>query len=88
MRKNNTQKIMSIEEQIKDLKEKKAKMVTDLHIKVGELVVKEWDSMDIENISYAVKNLKEEAKLLIEENSQDENKEVSNNEKEGNAVGQ
>lgn len=65
-RKSKAEKIISIEDQIKELQEKKTKMQNDLYTSIGKTLVNEWNINDEKEIIKVIKDLKEEAILLID----------------------
>jgi len=64
-KKNKTEKIKSIDEQIKELQEKKKLMIDQLYISVGKTIVSEWNSTNQEELENVIVELKEEAIRLL-----------------------
>lgn len=60
-KRNNTEKIQSIEEQIKELEKKKKSMIDQLHVSIGKAIVSEWGTTDQEEIIRVIIELKDEA---------------------------
>ncbi len=77
-RKSKAEKLLSIEDQIKELQEKKIKMEKNLYLLIGKLVVTEWGTNDEETLSFAIKELKESANTLFEDFEIKEDGEMQN----------
>lgn len=67
-RKNNTEKIKSIEEQIKELQEKKKNMLDQLHNSIGKMVVTEWGNTNQEDLERVISELRETAISKLNQN--------------------
>lgn len=66
-RKSKQEKIISIEDQIKELEEKKKQMQDDLFKLIGKNLINIWDCNDDKKLLYAIEKLKDEAKSIISE---------------------
>lgn len=66
-RKTKIEKINSLEEQIKELEQKKKKMLELLYIDIGRYVVTEWNSNDDKELKALIDHFKEEAIKIINE---------------------
>lgn len=66
-RKSKAEKIISIEDQIKELQEKKNKMQNDLYNSIGKTLVNEWGNSDEKKIINVIKTLKSEAAIILDE---------------------
>ncbi|MCM3405526.1 hypothetical protein [Cytobacillus oceanisediminis] len=67
-RKTKIEKINSLEEQIKELEQKKKEMLELLYIDIGRYVVTEWNSNDDKELKTLIDHFKEEAIKIINEN--------------------
>ncbi|NUH84740.1 hypothetical protein HUN92_13525 [Bacillus firmus] len=65
-RKTKIEKINTLEEQIKELEQKKKEMLEKLYIEVGKHVVNEWDCNDDKVLKKLVDHFKEDAQKLLD----------------------
>lgn len=80
-RKSKAEKLMTIEEQIKALKEKRDKELEQLHIEIGKYVTNTWDCLDDKKLKRLITHFTDDAKLLLQE---DESPIESSEEKQTN----
>lgn len=74
-KKSKAKKLLSIEEQIKELQERKIKMEKNLYLSIGKSVVSEWGTMDEDELIATIKQLREKAIQTIKELDKDKQSE-------------
>ncbi|MEH2980236.1 hypothetical protein [Bacillus amyloliquefaciens] len=77
-RKSKAEKLMTIEDQIKELVEKRDKELEQLHIEIGKYITKTWDCLDDKKLKRLITHFSDDAKLLLQE----EEDSIKNTEKE------
>lgn len=77
VRKSKIEKINSIEDQIKELKQKQREMLDTLYMDIGKYVVSEWDCNNDAKLKELVDHFKSEALQIL---SSEENETLNSNE--------
>jgi hypothetical protein len=88
MAKSKKEKILSIQEQIKELEKKQKEIEEKLYKDTGQLVTREWNCEDDQLLSIIIKELTPQAKVLITKYSNDVTDTDSLNNEESNNEGQ
>lgn len=69
-RKTKTEKLNTLEEQIKKLQEDKERMLVELQTSIGKHVINEWDCLDEMKLKEFISSLKEKAILELHNEDQ------------------